>query len=146
MKQLPNKPSELILLAVKDLGRAEKSKLHQIDMNYWHKPDNFQPITPENRCSVCFAGSIMAFSLNTNPSKYIHSLELSYKFGIKNAKKFQFLNCVRQGNIGVGLANLGIKLPEDIGESRIIVHYTDNPKIFKTQMRRLARDLANKGL
>src|SRR5579863_603030 len=35
-KRLPVKPSRLILLALKDLEKTERSKKYKADMNYWH--------------------------------------------------------------------------------------------------------------
>ena len=51
---LPSKLSDVILIALEDLEKAEKSKEYEIDMDDWYKPNGV--------CKVCFAGAVMAQS------------------------------------------------------------------------------------
>jgi hypothetical protein len=61
MKKLPNKPSALLRVAIADMKKASRSRLYAIDMGVWHtgKDHWFE----REKCVVCLAGSVMAFSL-----------------------------------------------------------------------------------
>ena len=63
--KLPEKPSELILIALKDLRAAEESEKYDINMGDWHNPPvpNIYGDGDIDKCAVCLAGSVMAFSL-----------------------------------------------------------------------------------
>lgn len=39
MKKLPNNPSDLIMLALKDLVLIEKNKKYTVNMGAWHTPN-----------------------------------------------------------------------------------------------------------
>ena len=54
MSELPDKPSELIRLALADLRKCEADPRYLIDMAQWHRP-----VTSE-LCHVCLAGAVMA--------------------------------------------------------------------------------------
>jgi hypothetical protein len=54
--KLPDKPSELLMLAMTDLEIIEKNPKYIISMSNWHDPF-------EAKCSVCHAGAVMANSL-----------------------------------------------------------------------------------
>lgn len=60
--QLPDKPSELIRLALKDLRKTERQFWkYKIDMDIWHSGKT----STLSRCSVCLAGAVMAQTLKT---------------------------------------------------------------------------------
>lgn len=93
---LPNKPSKLIEVAIKDLAKveAEKDKF-EIDMNDWYVPHSESP-TGKPVCAVCFAGSVIAMSLGKG-----HRGSHGFK-GITNKRtemKLEALNEFRAGNI-----------------------------------------------
>ena len=52
---LPDKPSELIRLALSDLEKCEGDSRYEVDMNEWHVPTQKGHV-----CYVCLAGSVMA--------------------------------------------------------------------------------------
>ena len=127
------KPSKLIAIALADLRKAERSTKYKINMDNWHKPNG--------KCAVCFAGSVMAFSLKANP-------KISYQdWNFKSYRQFTALDCLRVGRVGWAFAdlhnlppshtNMGMKHPLD----REIVTYSRNPTKFKRQMRKLQKDL-----
>jgi hypothetical protein len=60
MNQLPDKPSELIRLAVKDMQLCEADPRYKLDMRSWHRP-------VEGACHVCMAGAVMAQTLTLSP-------------------------------------------------------------------------------
>jgi len=49
---LPDKLSDIILIALEDLRKAERSKKYKVNMNIEHRPNGV--------CQVCLYGSIMA--------------------------------------------------------------------------------------
>ena len=66
-QQLPNKLSECIKVALHDLELCRKDSKYKIDFSTWHEPstihyDQFGDEKPV--CAVCFAGSVMAQTLN----------------------------------------------------------------------------------
>lgn len=75
--RLPKKPSALILLALDDLAKAERSPRYRVDMGTYHGgSENLPQYDPATckvtrpkaaPCVVCLAGSVMAFSLNVPP-------------------------------------------------------------------------------
>lgn len=102
---LPNKPSELIAIALADLIKVEKSKKFRVAMGAWHW-------TPpgSNVCHVCLAGAVMACTLKSReiyePSfNRTHSLTpTSFSFGSDGLRsqvgkliedKLYFLNLAR---------------------------------------------------
>ena len=97
--KLPEKPSELILIALKDLKSAEESKKYEIEMGDWHNP----PIPNiygdiDKKCEVCFAGSVMAFSLEGDINRHYEPKDFPGEEGKLNA-----LDCFRLGQIHWGL-------------------------------------------
>lgn len=104
---LPNKPSKLLKVALRDLIKVESMPKYKIDMNEWMKKVNGDP------CQVCHAGAVMACTLNTQP-KYTHNDHRGkgvYKsspgdFDNQTDTKLSFINCVREGNLVNGLSAL----------------------------------------
>lgn len=87
-KKLPNKLSALILLALDDLKRAERSKKYEVNMHLWHSPNS--------HCNVCFAGGVMAFSLGANSNDLLDPLDFDHD----TSRKLNALNLARIGNFG----------------------------------------------
>lgn len=87
---LPDTMSGLIRVALRDLKKAERTPKYKINMDEWHRPsDNGKS------CSVCYAGSVMAFSLNAGP---LASVEPSNWWnGI--AQKLEVINYLRCGGV-----------------------------------------------
>lgn len=56
----PKKASQAIRMAMNDLAKAEASPHYRVSMASWHL--GFK----ENKCAVCLAGSIIAFSMNAS--------------------------------------------------------------------------------
>jgi hypothetical protein len=133
MPALPDKPSELILLALSDLEACEKDPNYKIDMYSWHSP------TYGKICLVCLAGSVMAQTLKA----YSFQNLLPHDFSEEIAKKLTALNLFREGDVARGLRELNIMKKFRF---RKIPEYDEYPEEFKAAMRKLARDLAAKGL
>lgn len=132
-KSLPDKPSKLIRVALADLAKCERSKLYKIDMHHWH--------TPNGKCKVCFAGSVMAQSLGCPR----HKLLVPDDFDADTENKLGALDDFRIGEVHVALRAL--ELPTDgLPEYRDIASYGAEPQRFKRDMLKLAKDLAEHGL
>lgn len=127
-KALPNKPSELIRLAVHDLSEVERlKKKYRVDMNVWHKPNS--------HCSVCFAGSVMAITKGFDPKKEASLDKWSSEYVIpeKDDEKYSALNCFRSGEIGEGLSLMGLG-PAPVGRIEVEPYSKSGSKVFKKQM------------
>jgi len=98
---LPNKPSELIRVALRDLEYVEKSPQYLVDMGTW-----FSSAIPGGRpCAVCLAGSVVVRSLlKESPTRleeeFIGPLDFAYPI----SGKLYALDAFRRGCIHEGLA------------------------------------------
>lgn len=136
---LPEQPSKLIRLALRDLKKCEdQPDKFKVDMSRW--------VRANSHCSVCLAGAVMVQRFN--------GLELAEQkkddyFGIsvnelskENHDQFNALNAFRRGNVFTGCEYLGVstKLPE-----RVVTSYDINPASFRKDMLALARALEKEG-
>jgi cytochrome c551/c552 len=97
MKTLPNKPSEILKVALKDLETVEAMPdKYKIDMNSWMWKQG-------KTCSVCHAGAVMACTLGEEPSVYER---IPSHFDDETNAKLSFINNIREGEIGDGLEAL----------------------------------------
>lgn len=98
MPKLPDKPSELIRLAMHDLKKVERMpKKYIVNMSTWHSP------AKNGKCAVCFAGSVMACSMKEDPERELDPGEL-YDEAIQ--QKYYALNEFRLGQIKLGIAEI----------------------------------------
>lgn len=134
--KLPNKPSELIRLALKDLKAVEKSKKYTISMNRaYHEPRDDAP------CIICFAGAIIAKSLKQPVDLQLDPAD----FDADTSCKLRALDSFRLGEINEGLDEMGLKLDFIHYDERRIIPYENSPKYFKRDMEELAQDLEDTG-
>lgn len=125
---LPEKPSDLILVALEDLEKVEKSKTYKVFMEDWHNPFDGK------KCEVCFAGSVMAMEGRLSKNKYV---EADKCFDEKTWEKFYALNNFRRGMVVSGLNCMGIDAPDLLCEADMKVFVPDydrNPSQFKADM------------
>lgn len=135
--KLPRVASELIRLALTDLERAEKSDLHRVDMDVWHRRVTYE------LCSVCLAGAVMAFSLEQEPD----SILVPEDFDSHTKNALNALNEFRAGWPRAGLETMGVWYDEhDVPRTRMMAKYEHEPVKFKKQMVKLADDLERAGL
>lgn len=135
--KLPDKMSALIRVALADLAKAERSKNYKINMSAWHNPEG------ENKCEVCLAGSVMAFSLGVQANYWM----MPSDFNRPTFRKLNAIDALREGAVSEAATQLN--LDEATYEkcralNRRIPAYR-NPK-FKPAMRKLVRDLEKVGL
>ena len=138
-RELPDRLSELLLVALEDLEKIEANNLYRVNMNIWHDP--IPKANGEDGCLVCFAGGVMAYSLGASP-------EATMRPGIyTNAvrDKLYALNVLRVGMVGDALRQVGQTRPYSLQAAYDIVSYERAPARFKADMHKLANRLAEAG-
>ena len=130
---LPDKPSELLELALHDFKICMKSKDYKYSTKSWHIPNG-------EICEICFGGAIMAQTLFL-PKNQKHSLKtVPYKTGLKLAAvdNFATYEPIR------GLTeDLGIKVPKEFIPPEPI--YTTNGYSIK-YLRNLIKEFKRCGI
>jgi hypothetical protein len=130
---LPDKPSELIRLALKDLREVEAMPHYKVDMGYWHGIP-----TGEKECLVCLAGAVMARHLGANPA--LPYFPDNYSTDLQ--EKLHALNSLRQGYVYSGCKHLDCST--DLGD-RFVCEYDTDKERFYADMELLANDLEAEG-
>lgn len=142
-QKLPDKLSKLILLGLDDLTKAERSKDYEVDMENWH--------TPNSICRICFAGSVMAFSLGADretkayPSDF--GKEVKEKlFALDEARNGEFASaqCYLERARGIVRSKEG--KVQEVTRNLSFTFYEDNKGQWKRCMRTAAKKLAAAGL
>lgn len=136
---LPDKPSELIELALADLEKVEADREHyRVDMGAWHEPKY-------GLCYVCLAGAVMAKTMNFSRIDSVDPVNSVHSPGDEN--KLMALNEFRVGMIDHGLHYMGITDKAELLPDRLEHEpYAARPVIFKGQMRALAKMFRDVGL
>lgn len=133
---LPDKPSELLAVALRDLEKCEKDPRFEIDMNVWCER------TGTGHCAVCLAGSVMMQSLNGMPGPVpVPDLELI------TDRKLRALDHMRSGHIQSAMMLLG-RGKDVCPRDRQVPRY-DHPTgtgPWKRAMRKLLADLVRADL
>lgn len=132
-KTLPDKPSELIRVALNDLKKIEKTKGYEVDMESWHDSYN-------SKCLVCLAGAVMVKSLKAEKNKSLFPVHFPTE-----REKLRVLNDLRMGEVSNGFHRLGIPDLEGKKFNRKIVYYHKNRLQFFADMEKLADDLEDGG-
>lgn len=88
MIDLPHKLHELLTLALADLEAVEQKPEYRIDMSDWHRYN-----TSNNLCYVCFAGAVMAQTLDTPSTRTFMPVDC----GMTNRRKLLSLDSARIG-------------------------------------------------
>ncbi len=131
---LPNKPSDLAELALRDMRKAIRSPRYHISMGEWHSPNA--------TCAVCAAGSIMAFTLNARREDILEP----HDFPEPTARKLNAIDDLRNGSVGDAFVALGRSYAKgEKFDCDIAYYYEHDRKPFFRDMRRLIRDLRAAG-
>lgn len=140
MNTLPDKPSELIRVALADLKKCEEDKKYRIDMSEWHAPTHVRCAKEnldEYYCTVCLAGAVMGQTLEVPVDRYASST--SARFDENTKDKLQAINCFRVGQIRQALTLMGLSdgispLPAFIPPNINSVQYADDKEAFYESM------------
>ena len=125
---LPDRPSELLQLALNDLRTCEADPRYRIEMAVWH-------VMRGGTCYICLAGAVIANSL---PEKYQEFVTPS-SFDYEVEKKLRALNLFRVGYIGDAYFILKRKQPEKLPSFVPVADYDVNPSQFYTDMESLVK-------
>lgn len=140
MTKLPNKPSELIRLAIADLTKVERSAAYRVDMGHYHEPVELtDPV--QYVCAVCFAGAVMAKTLDASKRDRV----TPDCFDRDTAHKLHALNEFRTGLVRSGLCMMGIRYIDSPVQVPVAVYKYDRNQ-FKQDMRLMASELEAIGL
>lgn len=132
---LPSKPSALISLALADLYAVERQQnVYEVYMGDWHLPIG-------TKCSVCFAGAVMAKTLGESPE----NATSPHSFSSGTCNKLEALDYFRLGSVGEGFECMGRSWMKGQRFQRQIESYSVDSLKFKRQMRRLVRTLRANG-
>lgn len=145
--KLPDKLSELILVALEDLQVVISDDRYTVDLDDWHSPD----IGDEHgTCYVCFAGAVIARRLS--PAQAAEVIEPN-DYDEHTKYRLHALNEVRRGNIAAAIWRLEQRLVRDIATApevgRVEGGDLDDAatyRLFTQQMRAVSKWLAERGL
>jgi hypothetical protein len=140
--QLPDKPSELIRLALADLEKCEVDSRYKIHMSSWHEPDS------RGSCCVCVAGAVMAQTFKISSEVWLTPSGMCSQLCLGGVihSKLLALDELREGNIDGAFYILGINLPENAPTTFNVTQYDEFPLQFKADMRSMADMLESHGL
>lgn len=156
VNRLPELPSDLIRVALRDLAKVEKSDYYRVLMHSWHTPryqSDYTPLYPI--CHVCLAGAVLAGScgvprhIRTDPSD----------FDRYTRRRLFALDSFRVGDIyaGCGWLRVATKFEKAVTDKFIKVDdrkrfmfrahsmYDNDPALWRTEMLLAARDLKSVG-
>ena len=122
--QLPDKPSELLELALSDLAKVEASPEYETNMWGWHSPSY------TGVCYVCMAASVMAKTLEVDRFKSFSPAD----FETDTQNKLFAIDNFRTGDLDLALETLGINRPHSLTDYIDVADYDDDPKQFKEDM------------
>ena len=132
---LPDKPSELLEVALADLEKVAKDSRFAINMSTWYTT------SLSGQCVVCAAGAVMAKTLRVGaldgrdlgPSSFSGSL----------SEKLLAINCLREGCISAALYNLHLDRPDNLPYSVPMASYETQKDLFYIDARKLIAMLRN---
>jgi hypothetical protein len=137
MNTLPDKPSDLLEVALRDLEAVEQDPKYRVRMDVWHEPAKHI----NDPCQVCLAGAVMAKSLETSNLVRRWPCDFSDK---DTLRKLRALDDMRVGAVSEALERLD--LPPVSKYDFVAHHYGANPEGFKRDLRNLVDKLRKDGL
>lgn len=102
------------------------------------------------KCQVCLAGSVIAGTLNTDPSESVGPGDFAAGCDRTTTEKLFALNSIRGGYLWSALRSMGrigrcdgkhSELPEEID----VVRYEEDPKLWRRQMNNIIKLLKRHG-
>lgn len=136
--RLPEKPSDLILLALEDLSKAEKSDAYDVVMSQWHHPCDSDGV-----CEVCLAGSVMAFSLDADVDDDLSPASLY--LNPQDHRRLVALDDFRKGDTAKAFRTLGMEPPVGFRREINVPPYYVDPAGFKKTLKAFAKRLYRAG-
>ncbi len=119
MKNLPNKPSALIRVALTDLALCKADPHYVINMGVYHEPNiNIRSTRPS--CTVCLAGAVMAKTLDADIDTYYLPEYLICRRHGNTSRQLHALDHFRTGRIKSGLGYMILEIPAGFLEPSFI--------------------------
>lgn len=132
---LPDKPSELLKVALEDLQKCERDYRYRIRMIVWHHP------LEDGTCLICMAGAVMAQRSDCGP---MHDVEPA-DFNPETRNKLMAIDAFRLGECANAFAWMGLSSDDGIDFNRSIIQYATGPVSFKADISQLIKDLKAAG-
>lgn len=126
--KLPDKRSELLKLALSNLELIEEDPFYEVKMAIWHDR-NFE----NEKCQVCFAGSVMAKTLDAPFREYVCPDTFNYE----TMAKLYWLDRVRTGYVDC--------LSPIYPFPTYLHSYKESPEGFKLWVRTVIEQLEKEG-
>lgn len=111
MIELPNKLSDLLELAVRDVQKCEAQPARfSLHMGNWHKPDAGKGV-----CVVCMAGAVMAQTIGIpdQAERFVFEDRACEDDIEPHRRAMSAINEMRIGLIGAAAAQLGLRLSSE---------------------------------
>lgn len=147
MKRAPKRLSTAMRIALADIRKVEKDPRYQVNMHFWHRPILSGPLVPGGetvRCQVCFAGSVMAKTLDYDPNKSVYGTEEAESGW---DKVFTALNYAHIGEVKNALEDLG-RNAEKLKPGQVYIpvfRYEENPVLWRKDMFKIVHMLERMG-
>lgn len=165
MSKLPNKPSDLLDVALRDLEACEQDDNYEIRMSLWHSSNH----NLDKKCFVCLAGAVMAKTMGTpvtargdpydlvphakNKLQFIDACRPYYYwdegFTVRETVEDlgKMLNHYLRTMVGSSLEPRVLeKIADKIHSKGGAIDYSENPDEFKDYMRWLSDLLREEGM
>ena len=123
MNVLPDKPSDLVRLALRDMEAAEASPFYVVDQDVWHRPP--PPGLADGPCRVNSAGCVMAMTLGADRHKNLRPSD----FDDNVRRKLLAVDFFRVGEVTYAFDQMGLGKPP-IGFVDVC-RYSDSANNFK---------------
>lgn len=136
MNKLPNKKSDLLILALEDYFKIKEDPKYEINMLDWHILSVYNPI-----CMVCLAGSVIAKSLNCDR-------DITWTPNMFNPyvrQKLHIINDIRSGYIFLPDFDKFPNIDEEYQFNKDIAFYKD-PELFENYIQDVIGILQAEGL
>ena len=153
IKKKPTPPKKLwkaLRLGLDDLAKAEKSKRFEVYMEEW--------LTTNGKCRVCFAGSVMAFSLDGVKKCKKEGEDIwgvgrkaigAYDFDGRWPSVFEALNSAREGNWADAwdhISGSDFDAPGVVYDLPYPAPYDEDPKQWRADMEKACAILKKAGI
>jgi hypothetical protein len=139
---LPDKPSDLLELALHDLELCEADGRYEIRMLLWHAPLDDRP-----GCMVCLAGAVLSQTCKApmNIQIWVPSMANGTDIPERIANQLTAIDALRTGRVDEAFGLLGLSGCGGEVFERHTTPYNMDPQGFKDDLRELIADLRKGG-
>ena len=149
--ELPDLPSDGILVCLEDLEMCEKHPDYYINMDTWHMANR-----NIKKCAVCLGGARLARIVDDSDRTVC--IKDIWDDNISNYHKIEAMDSFRRGNVYLGVYTyLNIPKNEHLIKKLICIETSDlcrvdipnhilSPGLFKLELRKIAKKLKEIGL